>query len=161
MCTSASSAATNEFTALGEQITTSLQNDDIVEFSQCWISHREFLGMAHAIRPPLPKPMLDELSKMKPYLQKRNLAVAACFKALQDSLEKIGDPKNLRLVSIESKAQERHGMRKTSMFYLEWKLGESKITMDIDDGFAIADTWYFSDTPMNLQINDKFIEIKP
>jgi hypothetical protein len=135
------------FQDLGEQFVNSLRNQDIVEFSQCWISHRRVRTIIIASKAPDSE---INIKAMKGYLENRNRQVAKSFKRLTERFKKDGDITRLKLVSIEAHVLEVYGIRKTSKFHVTISLDDVTYKLKIDDGFQDSGTWYFFDPVLGV-----------
>ncbi len=141
-------AKADSFRDLGEQFVNALKNEDVVEFSQCWMSFRRLKAVALAAKLDIPE---EQLEAMKKYFEDRNQHVVYAFNVLTKMLKKEGDLEQLTLVKVSGKISEKNGMRQTSMFYIVLSLGATKFQVDIDDGFEENGAWYFSDKPLYVR----------
>ena len=97
------------FQDFGEQFVSALSNNDIVKYSQCWMSQRRLLAIVS--RPgsdisPREKAMIANYNE---YFDEINRQVAYSFGVLVKTLSDAGDLADLRLLSIDGDVSERNG----------------------------------------------------
>ena len=139
-------------TDLGEQFVEAIRNKDIVAYSQCWVSYRRLVAIVRSAGDKLPPEAKEELARMKPYYVDRNRHVAHSFDVLVEHLSRGGDLAALRLVAIEGRVKERHGMRAISTVHVTLGIGDARYEVGIDDAIEDDGSWFFSDKPMSLTL---------
>jgi hypothetical protein len=152
----ASAAEAESYDELGQALLSAVQQDDIVAFSGCWMSHRQSLHLNEKYGKPI-----DAETKAKLFRYNRvvNRAVAKAFKDLQEIVKSSG----IKPTELELKSIEAHGLReltgiekvgsvkKVGGFDLVFTAGETEFTLEIDDGVQYDGLWYFTDAPINIR----------
>ena len=142
---------TKPYYDLGEQLVSSIRNNDIAEFSSCWASSRCMVQVkASATGKPVSKKGLEGAVQ---FVGRRNKHVAHSFTVLTELFKKEGELKNLKLidVSIEGDIKERGGVKMISVIYITVKSDKSQYIIAIDDAFEYKGMWYFMDNPMYIK----------
>lgn len=143
------SADSKEFEPLANQLIDALQREDIVAFSQCWISIPQMEKLVSTITDPK---IQKDRDKLKPYFEERNRQIAFGYGVLIEELKKQGKLADLKFVAVEVPGiREEFGVRKISSIKIAIKLGVRDFKIAIDDGFEYQKLWYFSDKPMYLE----------
>ncbi len=139
-----------EFEPLANHFIDALQREDIVAFSQCWISIPQMEQMMSTAK----NVQQRDREMLKPYFQERNKNIAFAYGVLVEQFKKQGKLADLKLVSLEipGGVHERDGIRKVSTINLKVKLGETETLINLDDGFEYQKLWYNTDSPRYMKV---------
>lgn len=147
--------------AIGESLVEAIVSNDVVGYSQCWISSRRMAAVMVEIG-------VDEIpvKELRKYHSLRNKSIAESFSKIQ---KLIGDAKIAR-ESIRLKSCKASGVREkkapggsittANQFALLVSVGDDEWRFTIDDGFVDRGMWYFSDSPINLFAGDVILSFR-
>lgn len=139
-----------EFAELAQAVQSSIQNDDIVEYTSCWLSLRA--GRAAAPEGST-EFTAENIDRTKAYFRNRNKNIAKSFETIQTAIrEHRVDRETIRLVSVDAAIREANGIKRTDDFTFTFNSNVGEIKLEIDDGASVNGLWYFIDSPTSLQV---------
>lgn len=150
-------------TNLGQSLVGAITTNDVVAYSQCWLSAREGAAQMKALGKKLSE---EELAQMRQYLFQRNRKVAESFLKLQELLnENNVDRTKIRFKSCEVQGAKEQkapqGKRKQATgFAVTFQVEEEEWKLTIDDGVMVHGLWYFSDSPTTLDAGGRIVRFK-
>lgn len=136
---------------LGQSLVSAISENDIVSYSQCWLSIRRGDAMMKELGIPE-----KESKGLRGYLLKRNKRIVDSFRKIQ----KLIDDKKIDRKSIKLKSCEASNVRKRKApkgqitnahsFNVIMLVGQKEWRLKINNGVLDGGMWYFSDSPINL-----------
>lgn len=149
--------------AVGDSLVSAIVTNDVVAYSQCWISSRRMATMMKDAGVDLPA---SAATKMREYHTLRNQDIVESFRKIQALIDdsKI-DRQSIRLKTCEaSNIREKKAPKGTvtqaSGFNLVLTVGDKEWRYRIDDGVKDNGMWYFSDSPTNLFTDGKTLSFR-
>lgn len=149
--------------ALGESLVAAIAADDVVAYSQCWISSRRIVAMMKGIGIDLPADAPNDIREKHAL---RNKDIAESFRKIQSLIDsrKI-DRQSIRLkecvaLSVRERKAPNGTIKKAGRFNLVLIVNGEEWRFDINDGFVDNGVWYFSDSPVNLFAGDTILSFR-
>ena len=134
----------DEFSELAQSLLSSIRNDDIVEYSSCWMSFRGRSALWDSD---------TSTADMRKYIQNRNKMIKRSFEVLQSVVrEHRIDRQSITLASVTAPIRESNGIKRTDDFSVVFKTTAGEMNLAIDDGVLVDGLWYFTDSPTTLKI---------
>ena len=148
---------------LGKALVSSVVNNDIVAYSQCWTSSRSRKNSLKKYFPQIPD---QHIKKMLQKLIPRNKVIVSSFEKRQDyiNLNKI-DRKVIKFKSCIIKYNKEeiingHKMISATQFIISMQVNDEEWLYRMDDCGIINNQWYFDDRPIDLKIGDQTIKFR-
>ncbi len=141
----------DEVVPLANRFVQALKDNNIVGYSQCWVSGALFCDVNASIYQ-----LTDEdLAHMKKYYLQRDREIAAFFSALRVELGRLaGDLSRISLDSVSvsdlKEVRNKRGdiQRALGDIVVRIRIDSKRVVhLDLDDGADIGGHWYFSDSP--------------
>jgi hypothetical protein len=143
--------------SVGKALVEAIVSNDVVAYSQCWISTRQM--EYHFERMGIKSPF----ENLKQYHANRNKSVAESFEKIQQLIAS----QSVKRESIQLKSCEAKQVRTlrapngVSMlaghFTIVLTAGNDDWRFEIDDGLFDGGVWYFMDSPLNLSAKDTIL----
>lgn len=144
---------TKQFEPLANQLIDALQREDIVAYSQCWLSVAQAQEFARQVNKP---EAIKEAQEIKPDYDERNRHVAHSFKCLIEAFKKQGNLADLKLVRVglPRKIYENDGVRSFVELEIAVKLGDTESVIDTGFGVEYQNQWYFISQATHLNVGE-------
>lgn len=148
---------------LGEFLTKAIAENDVVAYSQCWISLRRMTTKLKEIGVDLPP---EETERMPEYIARRNRLVAESFRKIQALIDSAKiDRQSIRLKTceagnVQARKAPKGSLTKAQDFSVVISVGAEEWRFEIDDGVMDNGMWYFSDRPMTLYAGDTTLRFR-
>ncbi len=146
---------------IGESLVEAVVSNDVVGYSQCWISSRRMAAIMMDLG-------VDEIPvpELRKYHSLRNKSIAESFSKIQKLISdaKI-DRESIRLKSCKAsgvgvKKAPGGSITTANQFTLLVLVGDDEWRFVIDDGLMDRGMWHFSDSPINLFAGDVILSFR-
>jgi hypothetical protein len=161
VCGPPSTQETTPEKELGQALAEAIATNDVVGYSQCWISSRRMVAMMKELG-------VSEMpvDRLREYEALRNKSIAESFKKIQKLIDdRKLDRKSILLKSctaakLRKRKAPKGTLTKTEQFSVLLTVGDEEWRFEIDDGVLHAGMWYFSDSPINLFAGNRTLSFK-